>query len=230
MKHFHKIYHDQVDEKTKIDPKNSTMTGWISVFVSKSFQTARMTATATKDILSLTTILLTIHRIPKTVDRLVQYRKDLHDRQRREMEWHSKPTDRSFLDLPSEIQHLMMERMDNRTVCRLGQTNHRAFSIAMDHTFWVKRMATDWPDYTSKTMEQRIQRANTLSLNYYTNYKGSIFCGARLALSKPFYDQIESSPGYKFYRQRYITYSKYEFLLFETMIDSLMNGRHFLKR
>ena len=176
-------------------------------FMRAPWKVASLLIWYTRSTIAAITILVTIIRIPSTAKRLYDVRIREQRSKAFEIVWHSEgKRDNLFYSLPMEIQHMIMRKLDNQTLCRLSQSCVKIRASSMDHWLWIGKLASDWPDYSSKSTNQRIQKASKLCANFEKNKTAQKIIATKEVDENP---RTSSSPAFQFYRQRSITYAKF---------------------
>lgn len=171
--------------------------------ISEAFATFRMAYSAC-------VILMTLIRIPKTWMRLSKYFQSKRDEKERELIWRHSKGEFRFERLPTEIQLMILEKMDVISICRISQTSSALANICLDNVLWIKKITLDWPDYSSRTYRQKFLKAHQTALRFFKNslYLQPGF--AELNDSKGCSERIRAlSPGIQFYRQRYLSFKRF---------------------
>jgi hypothetical protein len=120
--------------------------------------------------------------------------------------WAGAPGGTNLQALPLEIQTRILVFMDTRSICRLSQTSKYFARISCDNHLWIKKVAIDWPDYSTACPQQRYLKAMNTATRFYKNYE---FLHPRSVLIKQTRGMDEFSPGYHFYRQRYLSFKRF---------------------
>jgi hypothetical protein len=166
---------------------------------------------------SLAIISLTMIRIPQT---FIAYYDYIHSRKllkKREDIWFSKsPQINSYitlLQLPAEIQFIILSYLDTTSICRVIQTCKYMAKWNAYNLFWMEKLIQEWPDYSAKSYNERTQRAIQVSHRFYRNYKTLYKNLPQVSINfgqkKVGIVSVDCPPALLFYKQRFISFRKY---------------------